>query len=56
MGDVIQFPRKESFLELFSCANCGNVTVFIHLTGHVECEECEQIIGTLEELLQDAIP
>jgi hypothetical protein len=53
MGDVIEFPKDEACIELFACEACGNMSFFIHFKeGYVQCDACEEIVSTLDELLE----
>jgi len=53
MGDVVEFPKDKTCIELFACEACGNMSFFIHAqTGYVQCDSCHEVVASLEELLQ----
>lgn len=51
MGEVVEFPKQEQMVELLSCLGCENPSFYIHTNGIIECENCNHIIGTVDEVL-----
>lgn len=52
MGQVVQFPEKEKMVELVTCSECQNHSFIIHTDMTVECSECRNITGHLDEILE----